>query len=84
MTVGVRPQDARIAREGEASVPGEVLVYENVLEFGLATVRVEGLDSSVVVQTPADLRYQRGEPLRLTAPAERVYLFEPEGGARLR
>lgn len=84
VTVGVRPQDARIAGAGEASVPGEVLVYENVLEFGLATVRVEGLDSSVVVQTPADVTYRRGEAIRLTAPPERVYLFEPDGGARVR
>ncbi|WP_432522883.1 ABC transporter ATP-binding protein [Kineococcus sp. SYSU DK006] len=84
VTVGVRPQDARAAVGDEPSVPGEVVVHEDLLEFGLATVRVEGLDTTLVVQTPGGVRWRRGDAVRLAAPPQRVYLFEPEGGARLR
>lgn len=84
VTVGVRPQDARSAQEGEPSVPAEVVVFEDLLEFGLATLRVTGLDSTVVVQTPAGTRWQRGDVVALAARPERVYLFAVEGGARIR
>ena len=84
VTVGLRPQDGHLASDGEPSVPAEVVVFEDLLEFGLGTVRVEGLDSSIVVHTPADVRWRRGDVVRLAAPPERVYLFEPDGGARIR
>ncbi|WP_432545356.1 ABC transporter ATP-binding protein [Kineococcus sp. SYSU DK004] len=84
VTVGLRPQDAREARGDEPAVPAEVVVFEDLLEFGLGTVRVEGLDATLVVQTPAGVRWRRGDVVRLAAAPERVHLFDPDGGARLR
>nr|WP_240895932.1 ABC transporter ATP-binding protein [Kineococcus siccus] len=84
VTVGLRPQDSHLAADGEPSVPAEVVVFEDLLEFGLGTVRVEGLDSSLVVQTPADVRWRRGDVVRLSAPPQRVHLFDPATGARVR
>jgi multiple sugar transport system ATP-binding protein len=85
VVVGLRPQDCRTHHvEDVPHVQGEVQVFEHLLEFGLATVSVPGLDGSVVVQTPADVDRARGEILRLSADPERVYLFDPESGQRIR
>jgi multiple sugar transport system ATP-binding protein len=91
VTVGVRPQDLRVERAaGDGSggagdgVLGEVRVFEHLLEHGIATVSVPGVDGAVVVQTPADTSYEPGERLRLAARPDRVYLFDEATGARLR
>jgi ABC-type sugar transport system ATPase subunit len=84
VTVGVRPQDCRIAREGERAVEAEVVVFENVLEFGLATLDVPGLDGRMVAQTPGDVQWRTGESVRVTARPDRVYLFDVDSGERIR
>ncbi|WP_298804600.1 ABC transporter ATP-binding protein [uncultured Pseudokineococcus sp.] len=91
VTVGLRPQDARISRVEDGrraapddGVPASVRVFEHLLEFGLATLDVPGVDTGVVVQTDPDQRYAPGERVVLQAPAARVHLFDPDGGRRLR
>jgi ABC-type sugar transport system ATPase subunit len=85
VVVGLRPQDCLTDVPPAApSVPGEVRVFEHLLESGLATLSVPGLDESVVVQTPAEESWQRQDRVRLSAPAERVYLFDTENGERIR
>jgi multiple sugar transport system ATP-binding protein len=85
VVVGLRPQDCLTDVAPEApSVSGEVRVFEHLLESGLATLSVPGLDESVVVQTPAEESWQRQDRVRLSAPAERVYLFDTENGERIR
>jgi multiple sugar transport system ATP-binding protein len=90
VVVGFRPQDTLSPEESPggsadgAGVEADVVVFENLLEHGLATVSVDGLDATVVAQTPADRLLSRGDRLVLTAPAERVYLFDPDTGQRLR
>jgi ABC-type sugar transport system ATPase subunit len=85
VTVGVRPQDCRVAPAGSGpGVDAEVVVFEHLLEFGLATVTVPGVDGSVVVQTGADATCAAGDHLRISARPDRVYLFDPESGARIR
>jgi ABC-type sugar transport system ATPase subunit len=81
--VGLRPQDCRV--DGDADgLEGTVHVFEHLLEFGLATVSVEGLDESLVVQTPEDVEFEPDQRLWLTADPERIYLFDVETGERLR
>ena len=91
VVVGLRPQDCRFdVADGAPAVQGEVVVHEDLLEFGLTTVAVgEGLGASptptrVVAQTPQDLTPRRGEAVRFWAPPERVHLFDPATGERLR
>jgi ABC-type sugar transport system ATPase subunit len=90
VVVGLRPQDCVVERgERDASnaapaVEGSVRVFEHLLEFGLATVEVEGLDESFVVQTPEDVVYDHDDRITLSADPERVYLFDPESGERIR
>jgi ABC-type sugar transport system ATPase subunit len=90
VVVGLRPQDcvvergARDASNGVPAFEGSVRVFEHLLEFGLATVQVEGLDESFVVQTAEDVVYDRDDKITLSADPERVYLFDPESGERIR
>lgn len=85
VVVGMRPQDAEVDVPSTGTyVPGEVQVFEHLLEFGLATVTVPGLDEKVVVQTPADVDHDRGDVVRLGAPPQRVYLFDVQSGDRIR
>lgn len=80
--VGIRPQDCRPDEAG--GLRGTVRVFENLLEFGLGTIDVAGIPEPVVAQTPADAAWSAGEEVRLTVPADRVYLFDRDTGARLR
>ena len=84
VTVGLRPQDCRVATEGERAIGAEVVVFENVLEYGLATLDVAGLDGRMVAQTPGDVQWRAGGQARITARPDRVYLFDVESGERIR
>ncbi|HWN34008.1 MAG TPA: ABC transporter ATP-binding protein, partial [Pseudonocardia sp.] len=94
VVVGLRPQDCR----AEARAPGSpgagvtagagltatVLVYENLLEYGLATVELAGVPGRVVVQVAAGQTLTAGDTVSIIAPAGRVYLFDDQAGGRLR
>jgi ABC-type sugar transport system ATPase subunit len=78
---------ARPASSAGGSAPAltaTVLVYENLLEYGLATVELAGVPGRVVVQVAAGQPLSSGDAVAITAPPERVYLFDPETGGRLR
>ena len=92
VTVGLRPQDCRTEPvRPDGAHPGgrpagallaTVLVYENLLEYGLATVELAGLPGRVVVQVAAGQRLAAGDRVSITASAPRVYLFDdPESDA---
>ncbi|WP_019204480.1 ABC transporter ATP-binding protein [Tsukamurella sp. 1534] len=85
VTVGLRPQDcALVADDGADGVRCRVTYFEHLLEYGLATVAVPGVADPVVVVTPAQDRFEPGDDAVVTAPPERVYLFDAETGGRLR
>ena len=56
----------------------------DVMNFGLATTTVAGMEEGIVVQTPAADSYEPEERVVVTAPPERVYLFDIDSGQRLR
>jgi ABC-type sugar transport system ATPase subunit len=83
--VGLRPQDCRVdVPEDEPAIEGEVRVFEHLLEYGQATIDVPGVDGPIVAVTPADENWDHGTPVRVSAPPQRVYLFDPDSGARIR
>ena len=82
VVVGLRPQDC--VTTGTADIHGEVAVFEDFLEFGEAVVKVPGVDHTIVVQTPAEQRFRPGDDIAISAPAERIYLFDKTTGDRLR
>jgi multiple sugar transport system ATP-binding protein len=90
VVVGVRPQDCVTAgpsggsRGDGSGMRGEVVVFEDLLEHGLATVRVRGLNETVVVQTAAEESFASGDEIQFAAPPQRVYLFDSDTGERIR
>jgi ABC-type sugar transport system ATPase subunit len=90
VVVGMRPQDCVSAgpsgtASGDGSgMRGEVVVFEDLLEHGLATVRVRGLNETVVVQTAAEESFASGDEIHFAAPPQRVYLFDNDTGERIR
>ena len=95
VTVGIRPQDCALSTDESAGGAGispgisagissTVAYFEHLLEFGLATSTVAGMEEGIVVQTPAQESYEPEQRVTVTAPAERVYLFDADNGDRLR
>jgi ABC-type sugar transport system ATPase subunit len=84
VSVGVRPQDCRLAGADGPAMTAEVLVVEDLLEFTLITVSVPGWEGPVVVQLPPNADHRPGDEVRFTAEPSRVYLFDPESGERIR
>lgn len=84
VTLGVRPEDVALTGQADADLSGTVLVYEDLLEYGLLTVEVPGLRQRLVAQTEPGLTLRPGENVWLSLHRERVYLFESESGERIR
>jgi ABC-type sugar transport system ATPase subunit len=84
VTVGIRPQDCALTSDADKGITTTVAYFEHLLEFGLATSTVAGMEEGIVVQTPAAETYEPEQRVVVTAPPERVYLFDSESGERLR
>jgi multiple sugar transport system ATP-binding protein len=84
VTVGIRPQDCAITGDAAQGISTTVAYFEHLLEFGLATSTVAGMEEGIVVQTPAADTYEPEQKVVVTAPPERVYLFDAGTGERLR
>jgi ABC-type sugar transport system ATPase subunit len=90
VVVGLRPQDCVTAgqrRRGGAEGTGltaDVVIFEDLLEHGLATVRVPGIAETLVVQTRAEETWAPGDRMTFSAPPERIYLFDADTGERIR
>lgn len=91
VTVGIRPQDCTLTTDAAtagagigAGISAQVAYFEHLLEFGLATSTVAGMKEGILVQTPAQERYEPEQRVIVNAPAERVYLFDTDTGDRLR
>jgi len=84
VAVGIRPQDATMTAGQGTGLHTTVAYFEHLLEFGLATTTVAGVQEGIVVQTPAQESYEPEQKVVVGAPPERVYLFDTETGDRLR
>jgi ABC-type sugar transport system ATPase subunit len=84
VSVGVRPQDCTLSTGEGSGLQTTVAYFEHLLEFGLATSTVAGVEEGIVVQTPAQDLYEPEQNVVISAPPERVYLFDTDTGERLR
>jgi ABC-type sugar transport system ATPase subunit len=80
VVVGLRPQDVVL---GTAGLRADVRVFEDLLESGIATLDLPGLDVPLVAQVDAGSPLRRGDQVTVSAPPERVHVFDTESGARL-
>ena len=60
------------------------MVFEDLLEFGLATLELPGVDGRVVAQVEPGHPLRAGEKITIAAPPDRVHVFDPATGERLR
>ena len=84
VVVGLRPQDCHTVPGKGGGLTGGVRVFEDLLEFGLATLDLPGVDGRVVAQVDPGRTLAAGNTVTVTAPPERVHLFDRETGQRLR
>jgi ABC-type sugar transport system ATPase subunit len=84
VAVGIRPQDCALSTGEGPGLHTTVAYFEHLLEFGLATTTVAGIEEGIVVQTPAQDDYEPEQQVVVSAPPERVYLFDVDTGGRLR
>ncbi|TXH39171.1 MAG: sn-glycerol-3-phosphate ABC transporter ATP-binding protein UgpC [Rhodospirillaceae bacterium] len=79
VNLGVRPEDLRIAGNGEdVLLQGRLNYIEQLGEVQLAYLDIE-TDQPLIAKLPGGLEIQRGAELRLTANPEDVYLFDESG-----
>lgn len=94
VVLGVRPEDVAIVESGEAQLHGVLVVYEDLQEYGLATIALpsvagadgEGGETSgrIVAQTPPGLSLEPGDRTPLTLHRDRAYLFDRATRERVR
>ncbi|MGH3656789.1 MAG: ABC transporter ATP-binding protein [Micromonosporaceae bacterium] len=87
VVLGVRPEDVTIAEpaegDGSADVRGTLLVYEDLLEYGLATVELPGVSERIVAQTVPGLALRPGDKASLVLHRDRTFLFDADSGERI-
>ncbi len=83
VSIGVRPEDLRVAEGADALFDGEVAIVEALGETTLLYFKPEGEGEGVVAKLPGIQTYARGQRLRLTAAPEKIHLFEPSGRSYL-
>jgi multiple sugar transport system ATP-binding protein len=82
VVVGIRPEDVRLTAEG--GLPARVVAHEPLLESGLATLALDGVERHLVVLTDPEVRLAHDERVRVTADPRHTHVFDAETGASLR
>ncbi|MBB4715200.1 multiple sugar transport system ATP-binding protein [Streptomyces luteogriseus] len=82
VVVGIRPEDVRLTAEG--GLPARVVAHEPLLESGLATLALDGVERHLVVLTDPEVRLAHDERVRVAADPRHTHVFDAETGASLR
>lgn len=82
VVVGIRPEDVRLTAEG--GLPARVVAHEPLLESGLATLALDGVDRHLVVLTDPEVRLAHDEQVRVAADRAHTHVFDAETGDSLR
>ncbi|WP_406445384.1 ABC transporter ATP-binding protein [Streptomyces sp. NBC_01613] len=82
VVVGIRPEDLRLT--GDEGIPVKVVAHEPLLEAGIATLALDGVERPLVVLTDPEVRLTHDEPVRVTADARLTHVFDAETGDSLR
>ncbi|MES5821088.1 ABC transporter ATP-binding protein [Streptomyces sp. RG80] len=83
VVVGIRPEDLRLCPSpAEGDLPARVVAHEPLLESGIATLALDGLE--LVVLTDPDVRPAHGDTVHVTADPDLTHVFDAETGDTLR
>ncbi|MFJ8051162.1 ABC transporter ATP-binding protein [Streptomyces luteogriseus] len=82
VVVGIRPEDVRLTAEG--GLPARVVAHEPLLESGLATLALDGVERHLVVLTDPEVRLAHDERVRVAVDPRHTHVFDAETGASLR
>ncbi|OUD01973.1 ABC transporter ATP-binding protein [Streptomyces swartbergensis] len=82
VVVGIRPEDVRLTAED--GLPARVVAHEPLLESGIATLALDGVERHLVVLTDPEVRLSHDERVRVAADLQHTHVFDAETGDRLR
>ncbi|MEV5429200.1 ABC transporter ATP-binding protein [Streptomyces sp. NPDC052701] len=82
VVAGIRPEDLGLT--GEDGLPARVVAHEPLLEAGIATLALDGVERHVVALTAPRVRLAHDERVRVTADPDRTHVFDAETGDSLR
>ncbi|MEU3937582.1 ABC transporter ATP-binding protein [Streptomyces sp. NPDC029044] len=82
VVVGIRPEDVRLTAEG--GLPARVVAHEPLLESGLATLALDGVERHLVVLTDPEVRLAHDDRVRVAADPRHTHVFDAETGEALR
>ncbi|MEV2212637.1 ABC transporter ATP-binding protein [Streptomyces sp. NPDC050997] len=80
VVVGIRPEDLALTPDG---LPARVRAHEPLLESGIATLTLDGVERPLVVLTDPDVRLAPDESVRVTADPNLIHVFDAETGDTL-
>jgi len=81
---GVRPEDLRLAMDGDYLFEGDISIVEALGEVTL--LYIEGLVAGepIIAKIPGILDVRKGQTMRFTADTAKLHLFDAEGKTYLR
>jgi multiple sugar transport system ATP-binding protein len=82
VVVGIRPEDLTLT--GGDGLAARVVAHEPLLESGIATLALDGVDSPLVVLTAPEVRLAHDDHVRVTADPHLTHVFDAETGDSLR
>ncbi|QOV38307.1 ABC transporter ATP-binding protein [Streptomyces ferrugineus] len=80
--VGIRPEDVHLT--GDDGLPARVVAHEPLLEAGIATLALDGVESPLVVLTDPEVRLAHDDRVRVTPDPDLTHVFDAETGDSLR
>lgn len=80
VVVGIRPEDLSLT--GTGGIPARVVAHEPLLESGIATLALDGVERHLVVVTGPEVRLAHDEHVRVAAGL--THVFDAETGDTLR
>ncbi len=80
-TLGVRPEDMRIATGNDAIFRGKLLLVENLGEVALLYVDCGNPQDPIIAKVDGTVEMQRGSAVGLTAATEHLHVFDAKGTA---
>ncbi|WP_128428517.1 ABC transporter ATP-binding protein [Streptomyces cyaneus] len=80
--VGIRPED--LALTGADGLPARVVAHEPLLESGIATLALDGVERPLVVLTAPEVRLAHDDRVHVTADPHLTHVFDAETGDSLR